>query len=61
MLIIFAIAIAFVAAGFMAWYIRRGGDTPTELSDDWWPEFERAFRAYVAHDAFSDHTINRKE
>jgi hypothetical protein len=60
-LIFLAIAIALVAAGFMAWYIRRRAGTPTEPPGDWWPEFERAFRAYATHDASPDHTINRKE
>jgi hypothetical protein len=60
-LIIFAVAIAVLGALVMVWYGRRRGGAPTELSGDWWPEFEREFRAYVARRTFHNHTINRKE
>lgn len=61
MLIILAVAVAVLAALCLGWYIRCRGDAPTDLSGDWWPEFEREFRAYVANERFHDHTINRKE
>jgi len=59
MLIIVAIAIAIAATGFMAWWVRlRGG--PTDPFPNWWPQFEREFRAYAAHRAYHNHTINER-
>lgn len=47
MLVIVALAIAVAAAALLGVYARRQSHSPPELPENWWPEFERAFRAYV--------------
>jgi hypothetical protein len=47
MLAFLAITLVVVAVGFMAWYTRRRRRTGSERLQDWWPDFECAFWAYV--------------
>jgi len=46
-LVIVALVIAIAAAALVGVYARRQSHSPPELPENWWPEFERAFRAYV--------------
>ena len=54
--VILAVAIAIAAAASLFWYVRRRSRTPPELHDNWWPEFERAYRAYVRQTTARSHT-----
>lgn len=53
MILAILIAAVVLALGVGAiWAARRRAQTPVDLCGDWWPEFERQFRAYAAqHDA----------
>lgn len=49
-ILIAAVVLALGVAAICA--ARRRAQMPTELCGDWWPQFERQFRAYAAeHDA----------
>lgn len=46
-----------LAVALAAWAVRaavRRVRTPPELRGDWWPEFERQFRAYASRSANRD-------
>ncbi len=53
MIVLILLALA-VAAGLISFTVARAVrhfDTPRELRGDWWPAFERDFRAYAARPA----------
>lgn len=49
MILAIAIAAVVLALGAGAiWSARRRAQVPVDLCGDWWPKFERQFRAYAA-------------
>lgn len=57
MILAILIAAVVLALGVGAiWTARRRAQMPAELRGDWWPQFERQFRAYAAeHDPARSH------
>ena len=53
--VVLAVALA-VDIAVSAWRERR---TPAELRDDWWPQFEREFRAYADRAARRAENVRR--
>jgi hypothetical protein len=60
-MLITAIVIAIAAVGFMACLVRLRGGASTDPFENWWPAFEREFRAYAVHHTHHNHTTNREE
>ncbi len=62
MIVLILLALA-VAAGLISFTIARAVrhyGTPRELRSDWWPAFEREFRAYAARPTPSRRRIDRR-
>jgi hypothetical protein len=47
MLVLIGIVIVLTAIGGVGLYTMRRRRAPYDLPDDWWPAFERDFRAYA--------------
>ena len=66
MILLAAVALT-VLLGCVAWASWAQRRTPAELRSDWWPQFEREFRAYAdragsgAEKARGRRTIRREE
>ena len=46
LLAVFAVVLTSLV-GYLAWSTWRLHGTPSDLRGDWWPQFEREFRAYA--------------
>lgn len=51
MILIVGCAVVLALLAIVVLLGRRGGSMPPELEQDWWPEFEREFRAYAERKA----------
>jgi hypothetical protein len=50
MIFVLVVGVVVLASGGLL-LLKRRQRTPRELRGDWWPEFEREFRAYAARAA----------
>lgn len=61
MLVLIGIAIVLAAIGGLGLYAVRRRRTRDDLPADWWPAFERDFRAYARRVTLPEHDRPRRQ